>query len=289
MGWLDWAIYDPAPGNCGYSFFNIPCEIERSLRYGQTIHSAWGRWPGGRRPSETMAQLGNSWGATILQDGTTYKHRPRPTFVNWHAGGPAQNIGTEAIEVEGYDEPWTPPQRASILRYCIDTWNWFGWGRVVLGHQTNRTQNGIREALVTVGRGSIWQHDWFDNTNCPMGRNDYDWLIPRLEAGIMSPIDLAKPILGMVANPKGGYWLYASDGGIFAFDAPFFGCAAEHNPAAPIVGMAATRSGKGYWQVGADGGIFCFGDAGFSGSVPELQGMATSGKKVHYSTLAKKK
>jgi len=34
----------------------------------------------------------------------------------------------------------------------------------------------------------------------------------------------------------------------------------------PIVGMAATRSGKGYWLVAADGGVFSFGDARFYGS-----------------------
>jgi hypothetical protein len=52
-----------------------------------------------------------------------------------------------------------------------------------------------------------------------------------------------------------------------------FGSAAEAAPGsslpglnAPIVGMAATPTGRGYWLVAADGGIFTFGDAGFSGS-----------------------
>ena len=39
------------------------------------------------------------------------------------------------------------------------------------------------------------------------------------------------------------------------------------NVNAPIVGMAATPTGKGYWLVAADGGIFAFGDAGFFGNV----------------------
>jgi len=34
----------------------------------------------------------------------------------------------------------------------------------------------------------------------------------------------------------------------------------------PVVGMAATPTGKGYWLVAADGGIFTFGDARFFGS-----------------------
>ena len=37
-------------------------------------------------------------------------------------------------------------------------------------------------------------------------------------------------------------------------------------PTGPIVGMAATPSGKGYWLVASDGGIFSFGDARFHGS-----------------------
>ena len=34
----------------------------------------------------------------------------------------------------------------------------------------------------------------------------------------------------------------------------------------PMVGMAATSSGKGYWLVASDGGIFNYGDAPFAGS-----------------------
>lgn len=39
------------------------------------------------------------------------------------------------------------------------------------------------------------------------------------------------------------------------------------NVSAPIVGIAATPSGKGYWLVGADGGVFAFGDATYLGNV----------------------
>jgi len=35
---------------------------------------------------------------------------------------------------------------------------------------------------------------------------------------------LQRPIVGMASTPAGsGYWLVASDGGIFAFDAGFYG------------------------------------------------------------------
>jgi hypothetical protein len=72
----------------------------------------------------------------------------------------------------------------------------------------------------------------------------------------------------MAATPSGnGYWLVASDGGIFAFgDAAFLGSTGGMSLNHPIVGMAATPSGNGYWLVASDGGIFAFGDAAFMGS-----------------------
>jgi hypothetical protein len=68
-----------------------------------------------------------------------------------------------------------------------------------------------------------------------------------------------------------GYWLVASDGGVFAFgDAVFYGSTGDIALEAPIVGMAATPSGEGYWLVASDGGVFAFGDAVFLGSTGDI-------------------
>ena len=73
---------------------------------------------------------------------------------------------------------------------------------------------------------------------------------------------------GAPASPAGlGYWLVASDGGIFNYgDAGFFGSTGGMKLNKPIVGMAPTPDGKGYWLVASDGGVFNYGDAGFFGS-----------------------
>jgi len=43
----------------------------------------------------------------------------------------------------------------------------------------------------------------------------------------MGGIPLNKPVVGGVSNTaQGGYWMVASDGGIFSFNAPFYGSAA---------------------------------------------------------------
>ncbi|TMK38192.1 MAG: YncE family protein, partial [Actinobacteria bacterium] len=80
----------------------------------------------------------------------------------------------------------------------------------------------------------------------------------------------------VVAAPVGsagsaGYWLTASDGGIFNYgSAGFFGSTGAIKLNRPIVAMAATPSGQGYFLVATDGGIFSFGDAGFFGSTGSL-------------------
>jgi uncharacterized protein YkwD len=86
--------------------------------------------------------------------------------------------------------------------------------------------------------------------------------------GSVAGLPLVRPIVGMATTPTGlGYWLVASDGGIFTFgDANYYGSTAGMHLRKPIVGMAATPSGRGYWLVASDGGIFTFGNARFRGS-----------------------
>ena len=83
---------------------------------------------------------------------------------------------------------------------------------------------------------------------------------------------LNRPIVGMDATPDGqGYWLVASDGGIFAFgDAGFYGSTGGQHISAPIAGIQASSTGNGYWMVAKDGGIFAFGDARYFGSAGNL-------------------
>jgi hypothetical protein len=80
---------------------------------------------------------------------------------------------------------------------------------------------------------------------------------------------LIKPIVGMDATPDGGgYWLVASDGGIFPFgDAAGYGSTGSVRLNSPIIGMEGTPDGHGYWLYAADGGLFPFGDAPGYGSL----------------------
>ncbi len=73
----------------------------------------------------------------------------------------------------------------------------------------------------------------------------------------------------MTATPGGkGYWLVASDGGIFAYgDAGFYGSTGSIHLNNPVVGMGSTPTGMGYLLFASDGGVFAYGDAVFQGSM----------------------
>ena len=77
-----------------------------------------------------------------------------------------------------------------------------------------------------------------------------------------------EPLISMNATVTGdGYWLLGADGGVFSYNAPFFGSMGGSRLNAPVVGLAPTTLGHGYWLVASDGGVFSFGDAGFYGSM----------------------
>ena len=88
--------------------------------------------------------------------------------------------------------------------------------------------------------------------------------------GAMTGTHLNLPIVGMAVDlATGGYWLVASDGGIFSFNAPFFGSTGNLRLNKPIVGMGLDRATGGYWLVATDGGVFSF-NAPFYGSTGNL-------------------
>jgi hypothetical protein len=86
--------------------------------------------------------------------------------------------------------------------------------------------------------------------------------------GDMAGTRLNGPVLDSVATPSGqGYWMVASDGGIFTFgDAKFYGSMGGKRLNQPVMSMAADPDGVGYWLVASDGGIFAF-EAEFRGSM----------------------
>ena len=102
-------------------------------------------------------------------------------------------------------------------------------------------------------------------------------------AGSGLPQSLSAPIVGMVPSTnRRGYFMVASDGGVFAFgDAKFEGsCPGIGGCVGAAVAVMPDRSGNGYWLVTNAGRVYAFGDAPPYGSpgpqsVPVVNGAAT--------------
>jgi hypothetical protein len=123
----------------------------------------------------------------------------------------------------------------------------------------------------TRDRGGYWL-DASDGGIFAYGDAGFYGSIPGLglaPAGSGLARSLAAPIVGMVPSADGGgYFMVASDGGVFAFgDARFAGsCPGIGGCAGAAVAVMPDASGNGYWLVTRSGNVYAFGDAPFYGS-----------------------
>ncbi len=90
---------------------------------------------------------------------------------------------------------------------------------------------------------------------------------------------LNAPVVGMVPTTDGGgYFMVASDGGVFTFgDARFAGsCPGIGGCAGAAVAVMPDASGNGYWVVTATGNVYSFGDATYFGGPGNQGSLVTS-------------
>jgi hypothetical protein len=90
-------------------------------------------------------------------------------------------------------------------------------------------------------------------------------------AGSGMPHSLNQPVVGIVPSiTQHGYFMVASDGGVFAFgDAHFAGsCPGVGGCAGAAVAVIPDSTGNGYWLVTDVGDVYAFGDAPYYGNAP---------------------
>ena len=105
---------------------------------------------------------------------------------------------------------------------------------------------------------------------------------------------LNAPVVGMFpSSDGGGYFMVASDGGVFAFgDAKFEGsCPGIGGCSGPAVAVMPDASGNGYWLVTATGHVYTFGDASYYGapgpqSTPVTSAVRTADGKGYWILFA---
>ena len=166
-------------------------------------------------------------------------------------GVPAATVRPPASSTAGY---WLAGPTGHVHGFGAAT----KFGSIAHVSQAARHRRAHPDPQGTVARG--------------FGRRDLQ-LRRRRFHGSTGAMRLNKPIVAMAATNTGkGYWLCASDGGIFAYgDAKFHGSTGAIRLNKPIVAMAATPTGRGYWLCASDGGIFAYGDAKFFGSTGAIR------------------
>jgi hypothetical protein len=144
-----------------------------------------------------------------------------------------------------------------------------------------RLQRPVVGIVPTSNRGGYWL-DASDGGVFSFGDAGFYGSIPGLglhPAGSGLPNSLNAPIVGMVPSADGGgYFMVASDGGVFAFgDAKFAGsCYSIGGCAGAAVAVMPDASGNGYWVVTQTGNVYTLGDAPYFGAPGNVGSPVTS-------------
>lgn len=212
-------------------------------------------------------------------DNNTVVQCVREKDVAWHAPGVNHNgIG---FEHAGYARQGTPEWRDSYSQQMLALSSALA-AEVCTRHGIpvqfvdalglTRGQRGItthKEVSTAFRKSSHWD----PGPGFPM--SDYLSMI----RNILNPPTPRPPQEGVIvvnrppvkilthSSWNGGYIIITDDGGVFAFDAPFFGSLGNVQLSKPIIDAEVSASGQGYVMMAADGGIFAFGDAAYKGRV----------------------
>ena len=145
-----------------------------------------------------------------------------------------------------------------------------------------RLQRPVVGITPTADDGGYWL-DAADGGVFAFGDAGFRGSIPGLgiaPAGTAGPgRHLNAPVVGMVPSADGGgYFMVASDGGVFAFgDAKFDGsCPSIGGCSGAAVAVVPDASGNGYWLVTATGHVYAFGDATNYGGLPVPLGVSVT-------------
>jgi hypothetical protein len=88
-------------------------------------------------------------------------------------------------------------------------------------------------------------------------------VFPYGDAAVLPAISPAHSVIGLVAAPDGGYWLFTKHGNVYrSAGGNWYGSpAASGFHGSSITGMATSPDGKGYWLIDSHANVYRFGDA----------------------------
>ncbi len=210
--------------------------------------------------SRTNRAVAETDGQVRLRDGAVMSTEYSSSTGGWTAGGAFPAVRDDGDDVSGNtNHNWSTTLAASSIEAAYPAIGSFTGVSVSerngLGADGGRVKNvtitGSQGSTTVKGTSFQWafglKSDWFSFTEAPT-------------------------VVDVAATGTGGFWTVTSSGavtphgGVATYGA-LDGVALNR----PVVGIAATPSGRGYWMVASDGGIFAFGDARFYGSTGSLR------------------
>ncbi len=182
-----------------------------------------------------------------------------------------QNPASAPSARQGASATFGAAQGVTVL-FGGDAYNYDSEGG--LPHDDTWTWDGSTWTLLAPSSGPVGDPYYQIGPSGSTMAYDVDLGRPVMVASASGPINSDTGLIAQtwefdddVALAVPGYWLVASDGGVFSFgDAQFHGSAGALPLNRPVVGISSVPGGQGYWLVASDGGIFSYGDAQFYGS-----------------------
>ena len=231
---------------------------------------------GGCTPSTLPASItfGYAGGTTATLAGTPQAGDGGAYTVCLNASNgvapPATQVFTLTINAPAVPPPPPPPPPPPSHGYWLvgSDGGIFDFGSSQFHGSTGslHLQRPVVGITPTVDRGGYWLVA-SDGGIFAFGNAGFHGSIPGSglhPAGSGLPNSLNAPIVGMVPSTDGnGYFMVASDGGVFAFgDARFEGsCPGIGGCSGAAVAVVPDATGNGYWVATSTGAVYTFGDA----------------------------
>jgi hypothetical protein len=227
-----------------------PPSIKGAARVRNTLSASAGGWSGGgigfsyqwQRCTPTCGNIAGASGRSYTLAPADLGARVRVIVTATNSKGVAQATtgAVGPVAPVGY---WLYTAAGSVYGSAGTTW--LG----SLPSRRVRTNSIVGMASTVDGRGY-----WLASSS---GRAYAFGNAPKLRASAHG-----HRIAGIIADPRGGYWLFTAGGNVYrSTGAGLYGSAAARHAQTPIVGMASTADGKGYWMVSFSGRVWAFGDA----------------------------
>ncbi|MDQ3661087.1 MAG: hypothetical protein M3454_08550 [Actinomycetota bacterium] len=172
----------------------------------------------------------------------------------------ARDVIDWLLEADRFGNPRARARRFGIMYLIWDKRIWLPWSG---WRNYCKMRNGVCWGSDGTARHPHTNHVHFSFT-WPGARRNTTWWHPR------------RSLVSALASEKDGYWVMARNGSVIPYSSGYFGARSDRPRKRPVVGAAATPTGKGYWLLSRNGAVKAFGDARYRGGARKYSGRAVT-------------